>query len=191
MKGMATGAIVAAVVLFGSVAPAGDGAEITSAVLRDRMVLVVYFGESGPPRMPMVDVNLRGKLPDGFDLAPTDAPASLIVTLNDVDIYGDESDPSDIRLSPTGKRGRWDLASEEGVLYARWLRARLDLRKGTFNFRTRYVDHAVMEGDPTAVPLVIRIGDREFTVMLDFQAPTPDLWFYRKMEPRLFPLDRR
>ncbi len=151
---------------------------VKRASLRTRMASVAYLDELGPPRIPVADVEIRGLLPGGFDLDGSGPPVSVEVLLNGVAVLGGEDDS--ISVAPSRRRGRWDPAPSTdpawGVEYAPWLRVRLDLVRRTFHFRTRGVDHAVMEGNPLAVPYVIRIGDREFSGTIDFQVAGLGPW---------------
>ncbi len=171
----------------------GDGVEITSAVLRSRLVSVAYFDGTGPPRIPLVDVRIRGLLPEGFDLDPSEAPIPVEVILNGTMVLAGESRP--VSVAPSGRGSTWSLFEpgyEEGVVMARWMRVRPDPWRGSFRFRTRYeVDHAVMEGDPAAVPYLVRIGDREFSGTLEFKGDSPCLWQWSRWEPRRIPPDNR
>lgn len=168
--------------------------EIVRASLRTRMVSVMYFPEDhGPPRIPQADVTIRGRLPEGsaLDLDPSAAPLPVEVTLNGVTVLGGPDGP--ISIAPAGPGGRWAPASsvhpDVSIEYARWLRVVVDTDRGTFHIRTRYVDHAVMEGEPGAVPYLVRIGDREFSGTLDFRVVGSRLWSSRLREPGRMRLD--
>ena len=166
---------------------------IRQATLRTRVVSVMSIPEEpGPPRIRLADVDLRGALPEGFDPDPSAGPLSLEVELNGVTVWGGPDDP--MLLAPTGRLGEWGPAPSSDpdwtVEYARWLRASLDVDRGTFHFRTRGVDHAVMEGSPESVPYVIRIGGEEISGTLDFPVAGRNVWRVRDANRSRVILDR-
>lgn len=175
-----TRAFAAAIVAAGlSAVGAASTAEpgVREATHRTRVVDVATLDGAGG-RVRVADVDLRGRLPEGFALDPSAAPVALEVELNGVVVWGGDEGP--MPLAPTGRGARWGPAPSNdpdwSVEYAPWLRATVDVRRGTFRFRTRGVEHTVMEGYPVAVPYVVRIGGREIAGTLDFAVARPNLW---------------
>lgn len=197
MRAAAIGIAVAAMGVLGAASAAGTGDEVqvTRAVLRTRVepVAVLLDSQSGsdPWTWTSADVEIRGVLPPGFRIEADSEDATVSVELH---LNGQDVDAE--TLAPGRRRGVWDPVVIQGpyvwVTYARWYRARIDLRRGTFWFRTRGVEHVVMEGDPGGVPLVLRIGDRTLGGTVDFSASNPDLWtFVAPPVPLRIPFDVR
>ena len=159
-------------------AGAERGPALRHASLHTRLVPSVALSYPAPRPTRYADVDLRGTLPEGFAPDPSAAPIAIQVELNGVTIWGGEDDA--MLVAPKRRAMRWGPAPSDDpdwtVEYARCLRATLDLRRGSFHFRMRFVDHAVMEGRATAVPYVIRIGEEEISGTINFDVSRRNLW---------------